>query len=300
MGAGSSTEQAAAAHRKGLAITFAGGMFMTFDTPLLRLVDTDPWTAIVWRGLFVFLAMGGFWLWWRLATGSRDPFINGRDGYVVALLHCAANILFMTALHYTTVANLVFILALNPLFAALFSFLWLNERVNRATLIAILAALLGVVIIVWDGLGRGSAFGDMLALGCATVLGFGLTYVRRSRKNLSLSPALGALIAAGIAVPFAQQLWLVGDQWVYMALNGFVVMPMASAMLVAGPRYITAAEVAMFFLLETVLAPVWVWLVVGEVPSGNSLIGGAIILTTLALHSLHRLGTGRRRARKTG
>lgn len=294
-----SAEQAAA-HRRGLFITFAGGMFMTFDTPLLRLVDTDPWTAIVWRGLFVFVAMGAFWLWWRVALGSREPFINGRDGYVVAVLHCAANILFMTALHNTTVANLVFILALNPLFAALFSFLWLKERVTRATLIAILAALVGVVIIVWDGLGRGSALGDGLALGCALVLGFGLTYVRRSRKNLSLSPALGALMAAAIALPLAQQLWLSGDQWVYMALNGFVVMPMASAMLVAGPRYITAAEVAMFFLLETVLAPIWVWLVIGEVPSGNSLIGGAIILTTLAFHSLHRLGWARRARKGAG
>lgn len=288
-----SLQKKAVLHRKGLAITAIGGFMMTFDAPLLRLVGTDPMTAIFWRGLFMFTAMLVFWLWLRYATGRRIAFINGRDGIIVGFMHALASIQFMVALHNTTVANLVFILALVPLFTALFSFFWLRERIDLPTRLAILMGIIGVGIIVMDGLAQGSLLGDSLALGCAVTLGMGLTFVRRSGKDLSLSPALGALIAAIAALPFAEQLWLTGHQWTFMMLNGLIVVPMASALLVTGPRFIPAPEVAMFFLLETVLAPVWVWLLIGEVPTRNSVLGGVVILSALILHSLYKLFKGR-------
>ncbi|WP_137391358.1 DMT family transporter [Rhodoligotrophos defluvii] len=276
-------------HRRGLLIASVGGLVMTFDAPLLRLAGVDVFTATFWRGVFVFTAMCGIWAFLRYVQRTPMPLLNGRDGVILAVLHCMANLLFMVALFNTTVANLVFILALNPLSAALFSLVWLRERIAPATWAAIFSGIIGVTIIVMDGAQVGSLFGDLAALGAVLVIGFGLTFVRRSGKNLTLAPGPGALLAACIVLPFTGSIAVPLDQLMFIAANGLIVMPFASAMLVTGPRYLTAAEVAMFFLLETVLAPIWVWLFLGEVPSTNSLIGGAIILITLGCHAAYRL-----------
>jgi len=74
-----------------------------------------------------------------------------------------------------------------------------------------------------------------------------------------------------------------------------VVMPIAFFCLASGPKYLSAPEVAMFYLLETVFAPVWVWLVFAEVPTRNSLIGGAILIVALLAHSVWQISNSRRR-----
>ena len=108
---------------------------------------------------------------------------------------------------------------------------------------------------------------------------------------MSTIPIVGGLILALCALAFMQThpFSLAQDQWIYLILLGAVVMPIANLLLIRGPRYITSAEVSMFLLLETILAPIWVWLVVAEKPSENSLIGGAIILTALVAHSAYKL-----------
>ena len=276
-------------YRKGLAITAIGGFLLTFDTPLLRLADAGPWVAMFWRGILAFTVITGYWLVLRMVTGRKIPLINGRVGLVVSILFGTANIFFITALHNTTVANLVFILALAPLLTAGFSFVFLGERVTRGTLVSIMLAILGVGIIVSDGIAQGSAFGDLLALCATSCVSAALTVSRGSGKDMSLTPGPAAFMGAMFALIFADSLALTPQQFGYLAVNGALVMPLSTVLLALGPRYIPAAEVAMFILLETVLAPIWVWLVVSEVPSSHSLIGGAIIITTLAGHSLSRL-----------
>ncbi|MGF7160046.1 drug/metabolite transporter (DMT)-like permease [Rhodoligotrophos appendicifer] len=276
-------------HRRGLLIGAIGGLIMTFDAPLLRLAQVETFTAVFWRGLFVFIGTLLLWAWLRYIQRRPTPLINGRDGIVIALLHCIANVLFVSAMFNTAVANVVFILALNPLFAALFSLVWLGERITLATWLAMIAALIGVSIIVMGGIESGSVKGDVLALGSVMMIGFGLTYVRRSGKDLSLAPGPGSLLAALIALPFAATLAIPMEKITFLALDGLLVMPLASALLIAGARYLSAPEVAMFFLLETVLAPVWIWLMIGEVPTLNTMIGGAVILVSLIAHAAYRL-----------
>ena len=83
----------------------------------------------------------------------------------------------------------------------------------------------------------------------------------------------------------------------WIIFNGAVVMPISFFCLANGPRYIFGPEVAMFYLLETVLAPVWVWLIFAETPSRNALIGGTILIVALVAHSLWQLNrVSRRRA----
>ncbi len=272
-------------YRKGLAVTLTGVLLLSLDTPLLRLVDGNQWTVMFWRGIFVFLALGGWWLWRRYSTGSRQSFLMGRWGMFVSLLYGLSNVFFVIALHNTSVANLLVILALNPLICALLSLVFLNDKVDIPTWLAIAASFFGVAIIIQDSFGSLSFYGDVMAMLAVFTLASAIVFTRKSGLNLTTSPALAGLIAAIVALPFAPGLVLEGSQWGYMAANGIVVMAIAAALLAYAPSLLPAAHVGMFYLLETVLGPLWVWLAVGEEPSKMAFIGGTIVITTLIVHS---------------
>ena len=109
-----------------------------------------------------------------------------------------------------------------------------------------------------------------------------------------MMPAIGMGLSAMVAAPFASPFTLSAQGFGWLSLNGFLVAPASFALLALGPRYILAAEVAMFYLLETCLTPVLMWLIFAELPTPASLIGGGIIFASLLLHSLYLLLTTRR------
>lgn len=284
-------------HRRGLALTFVGGLLLSIDVPLIRLADADPWSVLFCRGMMVFAVMWLYWYYVHYRRGSDLPFVNGMDGAAASVLQGIASVSFYTAIYHTTAANLVFILAFNPMFSAVLSRLFLKEKIPSATWIALGFSLIGVLIIVYDGLGQGTSFGDSLALLTAFLLACSLTVMRRSRKDMSMMPASASLLS-GCFASFLSQPWTLGPaQWGWLGLNSLLVMPLAMSLLALGTRYVTAPEVAMFFLLETVLTPVWVWMIFSEQPSHGSLIGGTIVLFTLFGHSIWRLSHGRRARR---
>lgn len=276
-------------------ITAIGGFLLTFDTPLLKLADADLWTVMFWRGVLVFATICAYWAVLQWIIRRPIPMINGLAGFSVSLLYGIANIFFITALHNTTVANLVFILALTPLVTAGFSILFLAERIPRGTLLAILVAIGGVLIIVGDGIAQGSSFGDLLAVGSVICMSSALTITRGSGRDMSMAPGPAALAGAAFAFLFIDSFALDVSQWAYLLINGVIIMPISTVLLALGPRYISAPEVGMFLLLETVLAPIWVWLAVNEVPTTNSLIGGAVIVLALGGHSVFRFVRNRSR-----
>ena len=103
------------------------------------------------------------------------------------------------------------------------------------------------------------------------------------------SLAVGSLLSAGFALFWgAQPTNLSVDGWGWLALNGLIVMPLASGLIALGPRYLPAPEVALFFLLEVVLVPIWMWLIFDELPTIPALIGGAIVFSTLLAHGIWR------------
>ncbi|MCH9663398.1 MAG: DMT family transporter [Gammaproteobacteria bacterium] len=280
---------------KGIALSFMGGLLLSFDVPLLKLSGADTWTIIYVRGTMLFIALFLFWLFTNRLRENKTRFINGKTGYVIAVLAGIANIMFVASISLTSVANVVFILAFNPLFAGLLGWFFLKEHLGPATWIAIGCSLAGVLLIVADGLQLGTWRGDLLALGVALIMATSLTIVRYSGTNQSLSAGAGHLMSAVVAAPFAVPGSLTVAGWGWLSINGFLVAPAATAFLMIGPRYVAAAIVAMFFLLETVLTPVWMWAIFSEMPSTLSLIGGAIVIASLAGHSLWRFKTKRDR-----
>ncbi len=279
-------------HRKGLLLCLSGGLLLSFDVPLLRLARTDAWTAMAWRGAMIFIVIFLYWLIMRMLKRPVAPFVNGWPGLLVSAIYALGSVLFMLSVHKTTTANLVFILAFIPMFAALFSWVFLAEKISRSTLIAFVAALGGILIIVWDGMGRGNLPGDLMALAVAICMAAALTLTRWSGRDLSLSPAIGQFISSAFALIIVVPAALVTFDIGWLALNGMLVVPLALVFLALGPRYLPAPEVAMFFLLESVLAPIWVWMLLDEQTSTASLIGGAIVITAILAHSLWQLGHG--------
>lgn len=290
--------QQAADHRKGLLITAIGGLALTIDIPLIKLSGGEAWTVVATRGGMTFFAALVMWGALRLFSSDRTPVIPGRTGLLVTGLYGIAAISFMMAVFHTTTANLVFILAFNPMFSALMGWLLIGEKPKPQTFAAMAAMVFGVGLIVSDGLQAGNMLGNGLALFTSLMLSLIITISRKARTGMGFAPLFAAL------VPCLVGLYMIGGpsgivlpQPGWLALNGLVVIPVAFWCLATGPKYISGPEVAMFYLLETILAPVWMWLIFSEMPTRLGLVGGAIIVVALVAHSVWQLLEHRRSAR---
>ena len=192
---------------------------------------------------------------------------------------------FFVGVFNTSTANLVFILAFNPMIAALLGWLTLKERPAPQTFLAMAVMIAGVFIIVRDGLNGGQWIGDAAALGSCVSIAAAITLSRISKRNHGFTVMISQLVPVLIALPVIWNQGVHVPEPQFMLLNGGLLLPLAFFCLAAAPRYIGAAESAMFYLLETVLAPVWVYFIFGEVPTTNALTGGAILLAALVAHT---------------
>ena len=143
--------------------------------------------------------------------------------------------------------------------------------------------------------------GDLIAVGIVIVFSIGLTVARKLRP-VSVVPAIpaGMLGAALVLFPFATPLSVPADDWIWVALHGGFFVTVSTALLATGPRFLPSAEVALLLLVESVLAPVLAWVVVGEDPGKWALIGGAVVIGALAVSNGIALVQGRRVAVKPG
>jgi drug/metabolite transporter (DMT)-like permease len=177
-------------------------------------------------------------------------------------------------------------IALAPMLSAIISFVFLKENPDPKTWIAIIITTLAVIFIFYDSLDAGDFLGNFFGLICALGLATGAVIIR-SAKKISLVPSamLGKLIVALIALLFVDKLKLEGNDLVIIPLMCIMCVAIPFVLVTLAPRYITAAEVNLFFLLETIFGPLWVWLVIQEQPSIETIIGGTIIIFTIAIHS---------------
>ncbi|UVK37368.1 DMT family transporter [Mesorhizobium sp. AR10] len=282
-------------HQKGLLITAIGGLTLTVDIPLIRLADGSPWTILLLRTGTTFIAALVIWAVWRSLSRNAPQLIPGWSGLAVAICYGLTGITFITAVYHTSTADLVFILAFTTVFAALLSWLFLKERPRLVTLATMLVMIFGVLIIVGGSVGTGHLFGDFMALCSAFFIALAITISRASGKDMGFTALIGVIVPLAVATFMVAGEGLhVNAPW-WIIFNGAVIMPISFLCLANGPKYISGPEVAMFYLLETVLAPVWVWAIFAETPSRNSLIGGAILIIALVAHSLWQLHEGRKR-----
>jgi len=282
-------------YAKGLALTAIGGLALTVDIPLIRLANGDQWSILFVRSGVTFVVAISVWLIWRFFFRSAPPLIPGWTGALVALLYGISSMTFLAAVYLTPTANVVFILAFNTVFAALLSWLFLGQRPHPVTLAAMALMVLGVLIIVGDSLGTGNLAGDLFALTSSFLIACAITITRASGRHMGFAPLMAVLLPFVFAGLMLRETGIQLEVPFWIILNGAIIMPLSFFLLATGPRYLSGPEVAMFYLLETVLAPIWVWMIFAEVPSNNSLIGGTILIVTLIAHSLWQLRQSRRK-----
>lgn len=273
----------------GLLITTIGGLLFTLDLPLLRMANTDTYTLIFLRGIFLSLSLTVLWLILRVASGKREPFIAGLPGIAVAVTNTIANLSYIGAVNNTTAANIVFITALIPVITAVMTWIFLHDRVHIYTWLATILSFGGVALIVIDSVTTGGWIGDLLAFVSMICTAAAFTIIRASGRNVATSLAVGSISSALLVVPFVPSMTMDVSVLAWVGLSGLIVMPLASTLIANGPRFLPSADVSMFFLLETTLTPVWIWMLFGEVPSTQALIGGSIVIVTLLVHSAWRL-----------
>ncbi|MBX3532555.1 MAG: DMT family transporter [Rhizobiaceae bacterium] len=284
-------------HAKGLALTAVGGLVLTFDIPLIKLAGGDAWSVLLLRTATTFVAALAAWLVWKRLDPKLPPLVPGWPGVAVAVLYGISSTTFLAAVYLTSTANVVFILAFNTMFAALLSWAFIGERPKPATFVAMAVTVIGVGIIVSDSLGSGNLLGDFLAGCSALLIAAAITITRATGRDMGFTSLVSVLLPFTIAAFFVADGGFHMEAPWWIVLNGAVVIPLAFFCLATGPKYISGPEVAMFYLLETVLAPVWVWIIFSEAVSPRTLVGGAILIAALVAHSLWQLSSARRAAR---
>jgi drug/metabolite transporter (DMT)-like permease len=273
-------------HRKGLLLTAIGGLALSMDIPLVRLAHGDMWSILGVRSITTVAVTLIIVCMLRCVRGNWPALVPGRHGLAAGFLYGASTLTFLLAVFHTTTANVVFIVAFNPMFGALLSWIFLKERPPAATLMTMLVMILGVGLIVQDGLAGGHAFGDAMALLTALVLAGAITIGRASRRDMGFVPLLAAAFPAALGFANAMPSGLSIEHPAWIIFNGAFLMPVAFWCLATGPRYLSAPEVGMFYLLETILAPIFIWLIFSEAPTTMTLAGGAILVCAIMAHSL--------------
>ena len=214
----------------------------------------------------------------------------GLAGLFYALTFSITNITFIVSIQNTNVANTLDMIATAPMLSAILATVFLKENPDKNTWIAILITFLAVVYIFFDSFKLGNFFGDIFGLITALGLAVGANIIRSVRdKDLVPAAVIGKFLVAIFALFFVDNLILQGRDNIIVPLMCIMCVGIPFVLVTIAPRFITAAEVNLFFLLETIIGPIWVWLIIKEQPSIETIYGGILIIITIAVHSFYKL-----------
>ena len=181
-------------------------------------------------------------------------------------------------------------IATAPMLSAILGAIFLKEPPDKKTWISIIITFLAIIYIFYDSLKLGNFYGDVLGFVTAIGLAVGAVIIRSAKtKNLVPAAVVGKLFVATFALLFIESFVLVGKDLLIVPLMCILCVAIPFVLVTIAPRFIPAAEVNLFFLLETIIGPIWVWLIIKEQPSLETLQGGLIIITTIAIHSYLKL-----------
>ncbi|MEB8433274.1 DMT family transporter [Cocleimonas sp. KMM 6892] len=286
-------------HLKGILITTLGVLILSPDALLIRLLDVETWTAVLWRGI-AFAAGISILMLLMYREKTLKQFKNiGRAGLLIGLIFGVSSFFFTASIQNTSISNTLVIISTSPAFASLFSWLFLKEKVHLRTWIAMAVIFVAIILIVSKSLGSGSLLGDLFALGTSIFMAVSFTLTRR-RKDINMVPAMvisGLVAATGGALMLSQttKAYALPEASIPYLIIGGIVVTIAFALITLGPRYISAPEVSLIMPLETVMGSYLGWAFLSERPSNMTLIGGFVILLTLFIHAWLSLQAEKRR-----
>ena len=276
--------------QKGSLLAFVAVMFITPDSLFIRLSNVDTWGLVFYRGIIPFLTvLLGMLIIYKLSF-FKILLSSGYHGIFYVITFSVTNITFVVSIQNTNVANTLVMIATAPMLSAILGAIFLKEPPDKKTWISIMITFLAIIYIFYDSLKLGNFYGDILGFITAIGLAVGAVIIR-SAKNKNLVPAavVGKLFVATFALLFIESFALVGTDQLIVPLMCILCVAIPFVLVTIAPRFIPAAEVNLFFLLETIIGPIWVWLIIKEQPSLETLQGGLIIVFTIAIHSYLKL-----------
>ena len=276
--------------QKGSLLAFIAVIFITPDSLFIRLSNVDTWGLVFYRGLIPFLTVFfGMLLIYRL-NFFKILFSSGYHGLIYVGTFSVTNITFVVSIQNTNVANTLVMIATAPMLSAILGAIFLKEPPDKKTLVSIIITFLAIIYIFSDSLKLGNFYGDVLGFITAIGLAVGAVTIRSAKsKNLVPAAVIGKLFVATFALFFIESFVLENRDLIIVPLMCILCVAIPFVLVTIAPRFIPAAEVNLFFLLETIIGPLWVWLIIKEQPSIETLQGGLIIITTIAIHSFLKL-----------
>ena len=273
--------------QKGSLLAFIGVMFITPDSLLIRLSGLDTWSLLFYRGAIPFIfVLFGLIIFYK--TNIVKAILKiGYIGIFYVISFSICNITFIISIQNTNVANTLIMVAMAPMMSAILAAIFLKEPTKKETWIAIFITFFSVTFIFYDSVQLGNIKGDIF--GFITALGLAISAnLARFAKNRDLVPSavIGKLVVAIFAFFFVDNFELIKMDIIIIPLMCIMCVAIPFVLVTIAPRYISAPEVNLFFLLEVILGPIWVWLIIKEQPSFQTILGGIIIILTIAIHSL--------------
>jgi len=256
----------------------------------IRLVNVETWGLVFYRGIIPFFTVFiGMLIIYKL-NFFRLLISSGYHGLIYVGTFSVTNITFVVSIQNTNVANTLVMIATAPMLSAILSAIFLKEPPDKKTWISIIVTFIAIIYIFSDSLKLGNFYGDILGFITAIGLAIGAVTIRSAKsKNLVPAAVVGKLFVAIFALFFIENFVLENKDIIIVPLMCILCVAIPFVLVTIAPRFIPAAEVNLFFLLETIIGPIWVWLIIKEQPSIETLQGGIVIITTIAIHSFLKL-----------
>jgi len=272
--------------QKGSLLAFIAVALITPDSLLIRLSNIETWGMLFYRGAIPFAVVLIGTLLFYNKNFLKVLFGMGYPGIFYIFSFATCNITFLISIQNTNVANTLVMIALAPMLSAILGAIFLKEAPDKKTWTAILITFVACVYIFYDSLNLGNFYGDLFGLVTALGLACNAVLARYAKdRDLVPSAVIGKLCVAIFAFFFVKNFELIGNDLIFVPLMCVMCVAIPFVLVTIAPRFITAAEVNLFFLLETILGPIWVWLVIKEQPSIETVTGGVVIILTIATHS---------------
>ena len=277
---------------KGIGIATIGALILSPDTLFMRWSEMDAWSMLTWRGFEMGLMLILFSSCFKIYRKNFNK-VFSKIGIWIILSQILSSIFFTYGVAETSVSLILFCLATSPIFASIFSIFILHEKTTTSTWITAFFALIGVGISVANGENvlnapQGSVFiGTVCGIGAAATLGLSLVFLR-SKPDIPAMTVTGlSSFSYGIVglIIVSPDLLFKGDI-IAISLSGLIILPISFACLTFATRYTQASNIGLLMLLETALGPFWVWLGTNETPNFYMIIGGVVVIFSLAWYIL--------------
>lgn len=273
-------------HLKAILITASGVLLMSLESLFIKLTSIEAMTFSFYIGIFMMLSINSILLF----KHKTNIILEYKKSYfaviVCGILFGTSNMFFISAIKTTTVANTVMIFASAPIFSALYSYIFYKQKSKKNIFIASFFIFLGLFIIFSSQLEAGDFIGNVYALICVNLFALAFVVLAQYKDaNRFVITSVAGLTAFSLSSFFVNDFYINQNTLFILLGAGLIISPISRVLMGIGTKTLIASEVSLLMIIETIMAPIWVWIFLHEVPASSTFIGGSVILLTLLLNS---------------